>query len=59
MAQVLKEARMSGAQPLPLSPSGSTVLTDGIAFLENEDGTGCVFVWGSPTLSWDSSDTGL
>lgn len=59
MAQLLKEARMSGVQPLPLSPSGSTVLADGIAFLENEDGSGCVFVWGAPTWSWDSSDTGL
>ncbi len=50
---------MSGAQPLPLSLSGSTVLAVAIAFLENEDGTGCVFVWGAPSWSCDSSDTGL
>ena len=59
MAQSSRKARMSGVQPLPLSPAGSVVLADGIAFLENEDGTGCVFVWGAPTWSWDSSDIGL
>ncbi len=59
MDQEITPTRMSVVQPLPLTPSGSVVIADGISFREDDDGTGCVFVWGQPTWSWDSSDKGL
>jgi len=45
-------------QPLPLVPAGSVVVADGASLLEDEEGSGTVFIWGQATWTWDGSDPG-
>lgn len=45
-------------QPLALHPVGSVPVADGIAVLEDADGTGSVFIWGRVAWTWDASDPG-
>jgi hypothetical protein len=45
-------------QPLALHPVGSVPLAEGIALLEDDGGTGSVFVWGQVAWTWDASDPG-
>jgi transposase len=43
-------------QPLPLVPSGSLLVGGGVAFLEDADGNGSVFLWGMAAWSWSGGD---
>ena len=43
-------------QPLPLAPSGSLRVADGVAFLEDAEGNGSVFLWDMAAWSWQRSD---
>jgi transposase-like protein len=45
-------------QPLPLVPPGSIAAAEGVAFLEDDAGTGTVFVWGQACFTWDATDPG-
>jgi transposase len=51
-------AKLGAMQPLPLAPAGSVMIGDGVAFAEEDCGSGAIFVWGQATWSWDSSDPG-
>ncbi|MGH9304544.1 MAG: putative transposase [Acidimicrobiales bacterium] len=42
--------------PLPLFPAGSLHLADGVAFLEDTEGNGSVFLWGMAAWSWTAGD---
>jgi len=48
--------RLAVMQPLPLVPPGSAMVADGVSLLEDDNGTGTVFVWGQATWTWDGSD---
>ncbi|MGH2927988.1 MAG: helix-turn-helix domain-containing protein, partial [Solirubrobacteraceae bacterium] len=48
--------RLGVVQPLPLVPSGSVAVCDGVALLEAEDGAGTVFIWGQAAFSFDGDD---
>ena len=48
--------KMRAMQPLPLAPSGSSRVADGVAFLEDAEGNGSVFLWGMAAWSWRAGD---
>jgi transposase-like protein len=48
--------KMRAMQPLPLAPSGSARVADGVAFLEDPEGNGSVFLWGMAAWSWRAGD---
>ena len=50
--------RLTWMQPLPLVPPGSVAVAEGVAFLEDDAGTGTVFVWGQACFTWDATDPG-
>ena len=50
--------RLTWMQPLPLVPPGSIAVAEGVAFLEDDAGTGTVFVWGQACFTWDATDPG-
>ena len=56
MIQAARSKRLRWMQPLPLVPSGSVLITDGVALLEDEQG-GVVFIWGRASFSWSRSDS--
>ena len=56
MVQAARSKRLRWMQPLPLVPSGSVRITDGVALLEDEEG-GVVFIWGRASFSWSRSDS--
>ena len=43
--------------PLPLAPAGSLHIADGVAFSEDDEGNGSVFLWGMAAWSWTAGDT--
>jgi transposase-like protein len=47
---------MGAMQPLPLAPSGSSHVADGVAFLEDAEGNGSVFLWGMAAWCWQAGD---
>ena len=49
-------AKMGAMQPLPLAPSGSFHVADGVAFLEDAEGNGSVFLWGMAAWCWRAGD---
>ena len=49
-------AKMGAMQPLPLAPSGSFRVADGVAFLEDAEGNGSVFLWGMAAWFWRAGD---
>ena len=49
-------AKMGAMQPLPLAPSGSSHVADGVAFCEDADGNGSVFLWGMAAWCWRAGD---
>ena len=49
-------AKMGSMQPLPLAPSGSSHVADGVAFLEDAEGNGSVFLWGMAAWCWRAGD---
>lgn len=42
--------------PLPLAPGGSLHVAAGVAFLEDDEGSGSVFLWGMAAWSWGAED---
>ena len=42
--------------PLPRAPGGSLRVADGVAFLEDGEGSGSVFLWGMAAWSWGAED---
>ena len=48
--------KMRAMQPLPLAPSGSSRVADGVACLEDAEGNGSVFLWGTAAWSWRACD---
>ena len=48
--------RLTWMQPLPLVPPGSVAVAEGVAFLEDDAGTGTVFVWGQACFTWNATD---
>lgn len=49
--------RLASVQlPLALHPLGSAPVADGIALLEDDAGTGTVFVWGQAAWTWTAAD---
>jgi hypothetical protein len=50
-------AKMGAMQPLPLAPSGSSHIADGVAFLEDTEGNGSVFLWGMAAWCWRAGDS--
>lgn len=42
--------------PLPLAPGGSVHVAAGVAFLEDDEGSGSVFLWGMAAWSWRADD---
>jgi len=48
--------KMGAMQPLPLAPSGSSHVADGVAFLEDAEGNGSVFLWGMAAWCWRTGD---
>ncbi|MGH9005603.1 MAG: helix-turn-helix domain-containing protein, partial [Acidimicrobiia bacterium] len=42
--------------PLPLAPGGSLRVAAGVAFLEDDEGSGSVFLWGMAAWSWGGGD---
>ena len=53
---VLAASRLDGMPPLPLAPGGSLRVADGVAFLEDDEGSGSVFLWGMAAWSWGGGD---
>lgn len=53
---VLAACIVDAVRPLPLSPGGSLQVAPGVAFLEEDDGSGSVFLWGMASWSWAASD---
>jgi transposase len=49
-------ATLEPVQPLPLTPAGSVGIADGVAFLEDVEGNGSVFLWGMASWSWTGGD---
>ncbi len=50
-------ATKMGTMPsLPLAPSGSFHVADGVAFLEDAEGNGSVFLWGMAAWCWRAGD---
>jgi len=45
-------------QLLPLVPAGSFPVADGLAFLEDVEGNGSVFLWGMAAWCWRAGDAG-
>ena len=50
-------SKMGAMQPLPLAPSGSVHLANGVDFLEDAEGNGSVFLWGMAAWCWQSGDS--
>ena len=42
--------------PLALAPGGSVHIAAGVAFLEDDQGAGSVFLWGMAAWSWGADD---
>jgi len=53
---VVAGSKMGMVQPLPLVPSGSSRVADGVAFMEDKDGNGSVFLWGMAAWCWSAGD---
>ncbi len=53
---VLAASTLDVVTPLPLAPGGSLRVADGVAFLEDGEGSGSVFLWGMAAWSWGADD---
>src|SRR5680860_540166 len=53
---VLVASTLDTMPPLPLSPGGSLRVADGVAFVEDDEGCGSVFLWGMAAWSWAAGD---
>ena len=42
--------------PFPLAPGGSVRVSPGVAFLEDEEGSGSLFLWGMAAWCWGAGD---
>ena len=52
----LAASTLEAMTPLPLAPGGSLRVADGVAFLEDGEGCGSVFLWGMAAWSWGGDD---
>jgi len=52
----LAASRLDAMPPLPLAPGGSVRVADGVAFMEDDEGFGSVFLWGMAAWSWGADD---
>ena len=52
----LAASTLDAMPPLPLAPGGSLRVADGVAFLEDDEGSGSVFLWGMAAWSWGAKD---
>ncbi len=43
-------------QPSPVAFAGSSHIADGVAFLEDTEGNGSVFLWGMAAWCWRAGD---
>lgn len=50
--------RLAVVQPLPLVPAGAVPVSDGVAFMEDDEGAGALFVWGQAVWTWGAEDPG-
>jgi transcriptional regulator with XRE-family HTH domain len=53
---VVAASRLDAMPPLALAPGGSRLVAPGVAFLENDEGSGSVFLWGMAAWSWGGGD---
>jgi transposase len=53
---VLVASTLDAVIPLPLAPGGSLRVADGVAFVEDDEGFGSVFLWGMAAWSWGAGD---
>ena len=49
-------SKLDAMLPLPLPPGGSVRVAAGVAFLEDGEGCGSVFLWGMAAWSWGAGD---
>ncbi len=52
----MRAGTLGAMQPLPLGPGGSVRVADGVAFWEDAEGNGSVFLWGMAAWSWGAGD---
>lgn len=52
----LAAGTLDAMPPLPLAPGGSLRVADGVAFLEDDEGSGSVFLWGMAAWCWRGED---
>src|SRR5680860_786865 len=52
----LAASTLDAMTPLPRAPGGSLRVADGVAFLEDDEGSGSVFLWGMAAWSWCAED---
>ena len=52
----LGSSTLDAMVPLPLAPGGSLHVAAGVAFLEDDEGNGSVFLWGMAAWSWAAED---
>lgn len=52
----MRAGTLRAMQPLPLAPAGSVEICGGVAFHEDAEGNGSVFLWGMAAWSWEAGD---
>ena len=52
----LAASTLDAMVPFPLAPGGSVRVGPGVAFLEDDEGCGSVFLWGMAAWCWGSGD---
>ena len=52
----LVASTLDAMTPLPLAPGGSLRVAEGVAFVEDDEGSGSVFLWGMAAWSWGADD---
>lgn len=52
----MRAGTLRAMQPLPLAPAGSLEIGGGVAFHEDVEGNGSVFLWGMAAWSWEAGD---
>ena len=55
-SRVPRESAFSKGQPLGLVPVGSVMIGNGVHLLDNEDGSGSIFIYGMAAWFWSQND---
>lgn len=53
---VVAASTLDAMVPLPLAPGGSLLVAPGVGFMEDDEGSGSVFLWGMAAWSWGAGD---